>query len=280
MLVSGGVAIFLITYLFGRTVPSGSNGPSSLPAPDSGQSQKGLDVQDILRASAARLTPSQSAYVNRLENSVVRGDVKGQQEHAYRQLASFWKDSVREGFLLAAFYTGEAAKLENSEKSLTFAAQLFLDNLPGQDNQGLKTWMAIEAKDLFQRALALNPRDDSAKVGLGGSYIFGAAGNPQEVMEGVRDILEVVGRDSSNMYAQLLLGLGGIESGQFDKAIERLSKVVQNQPGNLEAVLALGEAYERKGDRAAAIHWYQFARKETENPDLIKALDQRIQSIP
>ena len=36
----------------------------------------------------------------------------------------------------------EAAKLENSEKSLTFAAQLFLNNLRGQENPALKNWMA------------------------------------------------------------------------------------------------------------------------------------------
>jgi len=47
------------------------------------------------------------------------------------------------------------------------------------------------------------------------------------------------------MYAQLMLGLGGIESGQYDKAVQRLLKVVRYDPGNLEAVLNLGEAYER-----------------------------------
>jgi len=38
--------------------------------------------------------------VNRLENAVVRGDVKNQQLQAYRQLAAFWKDSVQHAFCL------------------------------------------------------------------------------------------------------------------------------------------------------------------------------------
>ena len=81
---------------------------------------------------------TQLSYVNRLENAVVRGDVKNQQLKAYEQLASFWKDSVKDSFLPAAYYMAEAAKLENSEKKLTFAAQLFLNNLRGQDNPALE----------------------------------------------------------------------------------------------------------------------------------------------
>ncbi len=37
------------------------------------------------------------------------------------------------------------------------------------------------------------------------------------------------------MYAQFMLGVGGIESGQYDKAIERLTTVVRREPGNVEA---------------------------------------------
>ena len=83
---------------------------------------------------------------------------------------------LKMAFLPTAYYTGEAAKLENSEKSLTFAAQLFLNNLRGQDNPALKSWMANESRDLFERAEKLNPDNDSTKIGLGATYIFGSTG--------------------------------------------------------------------------------------------------------
>ena len=45
--------------------------------------------------------------------------------------------------------------------------------------------MAGEARDLFERALKMNPSNDSAKIGLGSAYIFGSpAENPQEVDAG------------------------------------------------------------------------------------------------
>jgi cytochrome c-type biogenesis protein CcmH/NrfG len=187
---------------------------------------------------------------------------------------------VQHAFLPAAYYLGETAKLENSEKSLTFAAQLFLDNLRSQDNPALKGWMATRAKELFERALALNPDNDSSKIGLGASYIFGSAANdPQEVMQGIQKILEVTRRDSTNMYAQFMLGLGGIESGQFDKAIERLARVVQHEPGNLRAMLTLAEGYERKGDKPGAVKCYEASKKLISNQDMIKEIDEHIKSL-
>ena len=226
------------------------------------------------------MTPAQLSYVNRLQASVVRGDVNAQQIKADRQLAVFWKDSVQDGYLLYAHYSGEAAKLENSEKSLTFAAQLFLQGLRGQDNPSLKGWMATSAKELFEKALELNPENDSTKVGLGASYIFGSqASDPTEVMQGIQRILEVARRDSTNMYAQFMLGLGGIESGQFDRAIDRLTTVVRHQPANIEAILLLAEVNQQKGNKAEAIKWYDAAKKMISSPEMLQAIDQRLKSL-
>jgi tetratricopeptide (TPR) repeat protein len=273
IVAGSGVVILIIFYFFGNTVP-----PLKKPAAEN--TSQSLDIKTILNADKARLSPEQQAYVNRLENSVVRGDVQDQQIKANLQLAEFWKDSVENGFLPYSYYRGEAAKLENSEKSLTFAAQLFLNNLRRQDNPAIKNWMALESRDLFTRAEKLNPDNDSTKIGLGATYIFGNIGSqPQEVMKGIQEILEVARRDSLNMYAQLMLGLGGIESGQYDRAIQRLLKVVQFDPGNLEAVLSLSEAYERTGDNASAKTWYEAAKKLTVNPELIQAINERLRSL-
>ncbi len=239
-----GFTFLIIFYFFGNTVPPLKK---TSPPNTASTSVQSLDIKAILEAGKSKMTSSQLSQVNRLENAVVRGDVKNQQIEADRQLALFWRDSIQNGFLAYSYYTGEAAKLENSEKSLTFAAQLFLNNLRGQENPALKIWMASKSRELFERAETLNPANDSTKIGLGATYIFGSSGEPQEIMKGIQKILEVTRRDSLNMYAQLTLGLGGIESGQYDKAVQRLLKVVRYDPGNLEAVLNLGEAYERMG---------------------------------
>jgi lipopolysaccharide biosynthesis regulator YciM len=98
-------------------------------------------------------------------------------------------------------------------------------------------------------------------------------------MEGIRKIREVADRDPENMYAQFMLGLGGMISGQFDKAIERLLKVVQHQPENVEVMLMLAEAYERQNDKANAVKWYLESKKHINNADLGKEIDERIKLL-
>jgi len=272
-----GIVILVIFYFFGNTTPPHKRPTQTTTSETARQS---IDIKTILDAEKAKLSPSKLSSVNRLENAVIRGDIKNQQIAADRQLAEFWKDSAENGFLAYAYYTSEAAKLENSEKSLTFAAQLFLNSLRGQENPALKNWMANQSRSLFEQAELLNPGNDSTKIGLGATYIFGSTGEqPTDVMKGIQKILEVTRRDSLNMYAQLMLGLGGIESGQYDKAIPRLLKVVRFDPGNLEAVLSLGDAYEKTGDNVSAKHWYTNAKELTKNQELITAINERLKSL-
>jgi len=202
--------------------------------------------------------------------------VGGQKTHVLHQLASFWRDSIHL-FEPYAWYSGEAARLENSEKSLTFAAQLFLNNLKTEGNQSLKKWKALQAKDLFERSLKLNSANDSAQVGLGATYLFGNfADNP---MEGILKIRQIIERDSTNVYALITLAEASVLSGQSEKAIERFEKVVLLQPDNLEAILSLADIYEREGNKKETIKWYQRSLPLINIPGLRKEVEIRIKDL-
>src|SRR6478736_2661245 len=82
----------------------------------------------ITKKRAAKIGRNIKKNVSKLENSISRGDVKEQQIKVYNQLSSFWEDSVHLHDL-HNYYTSESAKLVNSEKNLTFAAQLMLSDL-------------------------------------------------------------------------------------------------------------------------------------------------------
>jgi tetratricopeptide (TPR) repeat protein len=231
----------------------------------------------VLEEARKKLNPNQLARVTAMENSITRGDLVSQKKDLYAQLAGFWRDSagVTGPYL---WYQGEKAKLENSEKSLNFAAQSYLEELKSASDPSMRTWMADQAQSLFKRVLDINPNNDSAKVGWGSTFIFGASG-ASSPMEGIMKIREVAQADSTNMYAQFMLGYGAMMTGQFDRAIERLGTVARYEPGNMEAIFLLAEAYERSGNRQDAVKWYQEGRKRTTNPELLKAIDEKINSL-
>jgi len=273
IIVTGSIALLLSLFFFGRTKPLIKG---NIPA-EKEAVKTVLNFEEILQKAKQTIDKQQLAKLITLENGISRGDLKNQKLDQFTALASYWKDSIHNP-IPYLFYQSEKAKLENSEKSLNFAAQSYLNELHSEQDQAMKSWMANQAKEIFDLVLAINPENDSAKVGWGSTFIFGASGTSSP-MEGILKIREVAQKDSTNMYAQFMLGYGGMLTGQFDKAIDRLNRVVKNQPSNLEAVFLLAEAYERSNQNAEAKKWYLKGKKFVTNPDLIKAIDEKMKAL-
>jgi tetratricopeptide (TPR) repeat protein len=270
--LSAGVLVAIL-FFFGRTNPkksitSVSNAPVKAPS--------GWSADTILSIAKRSLTPEQVSRINMLEHSISRGNVKQQQLEVYHQLSHFWKDSMRI-FEPYAWYVAEGARLENSEKTLTFAAHLFLDDLQFDEQEDRRKWKALQAADLFERSLQINPGNDSSKVGLGACYLFGNIS--ESPMKGTQLIREVADRDKSNVYAQMMLARGSVISGQLDKAIIRLQNVLSVEPANLTAMLMLADIYERTGDKRNAIKWYKESLKIESRKELHDEISKRIKEL-
>ena len=280
MTVLVGVVLAISLVVFGRTVPKKNNIAPVVHHEDDGHehgpAQTTVTIDSILFLAKKQLTPEQTVRINRLENSISRGDIKNQEIHVYHQLARFWADSVGI-FEPFAWYTAEAARLENSKKNLNFAARLFLENLQTDEVTARRQWKALQAKDLFERSLKLQPDDDSAKVGLGATYLFGDIATTP--MQGIVMIKEVVDKDSTNEYALMMLAKGSLISGQYDKAIERLETINRTNPKNLDALLLLAEVNERMGKKNKAIKWYELSLPLATKPALKAAIEKRIQDL-
>ena len=270
-----GIILLFSLLIFGKTETK----KPDLPAAATNAPPE-FNVQAAITAQKQKLSPSQLLYVTNIENNISRGDLKKQSENQFTNLANFWKDSVS-SFVPYAYYLSEAAKLDNSEKNLTFAARLILENMRRETKADVKVWEAQTAASLFEKALKLDPDNDDLKVGLGSCYVFGEGmiGDAQQTMKGIQQLLQVVHKDSNNMQAQMVLGIGAVISNQNDKAIERLNKVVSFDPHNLEAISWLADAYAAKGDKQNAIKWYEQSKHLINNPAYSKEVDERIKAL-
>ncbi|MEO5968093.1 MAG: tetratricopeptide repeat protein [Ferruginibacter sp.] len=273
LLASAGAIVIAILFIFGRTVEN-KNLNEIVKKP-----VISYDIIAAIDSAKNLLKPSELSTLRNLEGALAAQD-NNKKILSYNALAAFWKDSIR-SFDPYSFYLIEAAKLENSENKLTFAAHLMLDNLRMQQDEVKAGWQAAQAIDLFNRAIKLNPGNDDLRVGLGSAYIFGQGrtGDSEATMSGIKELLGVAERDSTNMQAQLVLGVGGMISGQFDKARDRFLKIVEKDPKNLEAVAYLADTYATMGEKAEAIKWYIISKKMANNPHYTKEVDDRIKKL-
>ncbi len=275
LLTAIGLVLVLLLLIFGTTIaPKGKNEKSVISV------IKVFDIQKNIQEEKEHLSASKVINLNKLENNVTRSSINNQLIIKNIQIANFWKDSSH-AFEPYIYYLSEAAKLDKSEKNLTFAAQLILNNLRGEQDESKLNWKTDLAINLFERGIELYPNNHDLKIGLGSCYVFGKGrtGGAQETMKGIQQLLSVVRKDSNNMNAQMMLGVGGYVSGQYDKAISRLQKVIAVQPENIEAIAFLADTYAAKGNKEEAIKWYLISKRLINNPKYSFEIEERIKLL-
>lgn len=285
-----GAALLLVVGLYAATQdklfgnrPAKPNTSAVHSADDGhnhGTSTVAVSTDSILYYAKKGLPQQQVAYLTGLENSVVRGDVAEQKLHLAHRLARYWRDSARAFTPMAwypyAYYTAEAARLENSGESLSFAAHLFLAAIGSEENAGAKQWEAEQARDLFQRSLKQEPDNDSSKVGLGATLLYGGLESPMTAIAMIRDVVQ---KDSTNAFAQTTLGEASVMSGQLDKAVERFATVVRLKPDDLKAGLLLADTYERMGKKPEAAGAYKRLLPYAAVPQLKTEIEKRVTQL-
>jgi len=190
----------------------------------------------------------------------------------FTHYAQIWQEHKQ--FPVAAYYYSLAAKLESSEKKLTFAAQLFLELGRKEHSATVQTWEINNAIHCFDELLKVNPNNDTAKVGLAECY-FGTG----EAMKGVVLLKDIIQKYPEHIPANLMLGQQGLVSGQFDKAQQRFQNVLKNDPKNMEAMLGLAEAYKGLGQNQKALELLEKCKKAINNPDFSKDVDNYIKTF-
>jgi tetratricopeptide (TPR) repeat protein len=267
-----GLLLFSVLYFFTPRFASKANTPTT----QSTENQT-VTTESILNTAKLALTESQKFSLLSIENQLNKAKNQADSLKSYKAMTQFWADSAQK-LAPYLYFTYRAALLENSEKSLTFAAQLLVDNLLTPDAPpALQPWIAGNAKVLLEKALVINPKNDSAKINLGACYLFGnLSDNP---MQGITKIKEVVDTDSTNSYGQFILALGGKKSGQYDKAIERFLTVLKIKPNHIEAMIHLAECYELDNQKEKAIEWYTKVSNSVNIPEAKEAISKRIQEL-
>jgi tetratricopeptide (TPR) repeat protein len=259
------IGIALITaavlYYFGNT---------SYPkkALEAQQTQlQSVSTTTLLQEVDGSLTPKQKEHLQHLQQDLSNATSDTAKISAYFDLAGFFENDT-ENEELAAYYYAEKVKLENSQKNLTFAANLLLRNCINDNPTAKRNFRAGIAKELFEKALQNEPESDSLKIGLGGCYMHGAGGaNP---MEGIQKVLGALQKDSTNAYAHKMLGFGNLQNGQYEKAVDRFIKSYQYNNNDKMLLWDIAVGSKRNGNMELSDTYYKKAKEAfAVNPQLL-----------
>ena len=200
--------------------------------------------------------------------------VEDQDTTAVDELIRFYEDVQQYNF--AAYMHSLKAELSPSRANWELAGdrQLSVSSNEAYDND-FNEVLYQEALSSYQKAIDLDSNNLDLQVKLGSAIVDRS---PQP-MQGISLLLGVIEKDSFHINGNLALGKFGIISGQYDKAIIRLEKVLSLQPQNTEALFLSAEAYSNLGNTDKAIEALNFCKDLVENEDLKKEIDAYLQQL-
>lgn len=265
--ISIAAAILLTILLFwkGNIIPPKQKAEANMPQANGAMpaAMPVADFDSLLNITKKKLSPEASAMITAQEQLLQSGN-ESVSAHAYDSLGRIWQQNKYLG--IAAHYYAENGKLENSEKKLNFAAHLYSEEMQTEKSPDVRQWLAEGAIDCYTKALVINPANDSARFELANIYINEAG----QTVAGVQQLLRIVQDDPSTLPANLVLGSMAIESGQYDKAIDRGELILKYHKDNWQARLFMAEAYKQLGKKDKAIEMLDEALKYNKDPDFAK----------
>lgn len=265
IIIGACVVLCLGIYLFADTKKPAKDKPAPTAAEDGHQHEAQAEVLDI------------EAYINEVNAAIADKAVADKVKSltaagSYKELLQEYQKLDKP--LAVAHFSVKLAEKENKPEAYVSAGDyntMLIQTAPDQKARNFLSENAIKA---YEKAVELDSIVDN-RLRLAGAYMEGGSAP----MQGVSILLDIVKQDSTNTDALLMLGRFGIISGQYDKAIARLEKILYLRPQNSEALLLMAEAYNGKGDTKKAIELLERCKKSVKDPAAKKEIEKYIESI-
>ncbi|MBT28122.1 MAG: peptidase [Thalassobius sp.] len=168
----------------------------------------------------------------------------------------------------AAYFADVVAEKFPSSASYNRAGDLYYEAFTyAVSNERVKL-LSSKVRDAYNKAEEFAPLSLDARVRVGMTYISGE--NP---MQGITMIREVLNEDPDNRLAIFNLGVLSMQSGQYDKAVDRFKKLTELDTENIQARFYLGVCYMETGDKPKAKEQFLLVKEQETNPDILQTVD-------
>ena len=264
VLIAGALALTIVLYLLPKTPLKPKEESAAEPVLASGFSFEKY-VTDAKTSLEWNASGKLDVWEGLLKND--------QKPELYDSIAAVWDSTGKPGIAASVF--DRKAAITQTEKDWLQAAYRYFDAFKAARDSAEVVYFTSAAIRCYSKVLEINPSNLDAKMDLGVVYAEGTA----EPMKGIMMLREVVTEDPEHENAQMNLGFLSMKSGQFDKARERFQKVLEINPSRVDMYVYIGESFVRTGDKKEAIRNFEIFKNLTNDPQMIKDIDDYITTL-
>ena len=221
------VVFFCVLY-FGFSVK-----PKKIAAIESNRAETAatVDINNLIRDVQDDLTSQQRSLLIAIEKELQDIEVESNRIDLLKRLSGKWFEY---GYPhIAGFYAEKVAEIVNDETAWSITGTTFAATFEQDAEDKVKDYALERATAAFENAISLAPDAIQPRVNLALSYVERP---PQEnPMKGILMLIELNKNYPDNPMILTNLGRLAIQTGQFDRAAERLSRVLEIDPENRTA---------------------------------------------
>lgn len=264
--VAAGLLIVAAILLAPRK-PAPSEQQTEAPAPSASESDFETQIVEVKKS----LDAGSLASLEFFEEQISRQGSTNQNQW-FDSLSNFWDRQMRPG--IAAEYVYRKAESTNSGNDWYNAGSRYLGISRFFEEQDR---VALIDKAIFclDKAHEITPADNAIKTRLASAYVESG----KDPMKGIFLLREVIEQEPENIDALLNLGFFSMQSGQFDKAIDRFKNVLKIDPSLTEVRIYLSEALEASGNSSEALIELEKIKKSGADSFLLAEAQKRIDAI-
>ncbi len=219
-------------------------------------------IESLQRRAKAGISEATLSSVLVLESQLSDESISDSVKIAlYKQLSSEWYGLSEPP--IAGFYAEKAAELLNTEESWSIAGTTFAIGIQRAADQQVKDFCTGRAITAFENAISINPDNLSHRINLALCYTENPP--PDNPMRGILILRELNQSYPESVPVLNTLARLAIQTGQVDRAIERLEKAVSLEPENANSNCLLAGAYEQSGQAKLAEEYGQKCRMLSES---------------
>lgn len=201
-----------------------------------------ISIPNIERQSFASLTPAQKEEMRLLYQQIKEEDSLNIQ--LYKQIAGKWFTFASPE--MSGVFAEKIARFEDADSSWAIAGSTFFMALKNMEESPLKEYCLERSIDNYENAISLSPSNMDYKISRAQIEVdYPPKDNP---MKGIQFLLELNRKFPENPKINMRLAQLGMQTGQWGKAAERLTKVLNVEQDNVSAHCLLTEVLLKLGD--------------------------------
>jgi len=232
-------------------------------------SQHSDDHDNNMESHSVTLTAEQEENLNKYRAAFLEASEFLNKRQAFEKLRQQFRQVGQFDSLI--YYAEHLNQDFPSDETLELVGDAHYEAFAFAMNSDKKLQFAEKARTFYDKITEKSPE---VQVKIGVTYV-----TTSSPMQGIRMIREVLNKSPENEFALFSLGNLSMQSGQFEKAIERFEKLISLNPNDLEAQLRLAECYLQTQQPEKALPKLKLVLENTEEPVRKNALQKLVNEL-